>query len=105
MGFELRYFQMQYLLGETTLNSDYRYQGNSTIFAVKKLICKEGEYDLNTSDVGLFIDYRGGSFRMQKIMRPMIKELNQKLISAGFKTCAIGADAAVAPRPRLWRPA
>ncbi|MBS7578446.1 MULTISPECIES: hypothetical protein [unclassified Enterococcus] len=90
LGFELRYFQIRYLLGETQLNSDYRNQGNSTIFAVKELLTKKGryDYDLDSSDLSLFIDYRGNSTIMRRIMRPMIKEINRKLVEAGFHTCA-----------------
>ena len=93
LGFKLYRWQIRYLsLDDMKINPDYRGYGNSTIYAVKKLLTLDKNLSLNwgASDIRFLIDHRPGSSRMQRIMRPFILDIDKKLKSAGFETCLKG---------------
>ncbi|MDN5440231.1 MAG: hypothetical protein L0F96_03325 [Lactococcus lactis] len=93
LGFKLYRWQIRYLsLDDMKINPDYRGCGNSTIYAVKKLLTLDKNLSLNwgASDIRFLIDHRPGSSRMQRIMRPFILDIDKKLKSAGFETCLKG---------------
>lgn len=93
LGLKLYMWQIRYLsLDDMKINPDYRGCGNSTIYAVKKLLTLDKNLSLNwdASDIRFLIDHKSGFSRMQRIMRPFILDIDKKLKSVGFKTCIRG---------------
>lgn len=83
LNFELYPWQKQYLQDENMeINPNYRRCGNSTIYAVKKLLT----LGVASDDISLFIDYGSKSKAVQHMMRPMIENIDYKLKKVGFKT-------------------
>nr|DAM22741.1 MAG TPA: hypothetical protein [Caudoviricetes sp.] len=83
LGFELYPWQKQYLQAEDMeINPNYRWCGNSTIYAVKKLLT----LGVASDDISLFIDHGSKSKAVQHMMRPMIENIDYKLKKVGFKT-------------------
>ena len=90
LGFKLYRWQIRYLyLNDMKISPDYRGCGNSTIYAVKKLLTLDKNLSLNwdASDIRFLIDHRPGFSRMQRKMRPFILDIDKKLKSSGFETC------------------
>lgn len=90
LGFKLYAWQKQYLfLDDMKINPDYRGCGNSTIYAVKKLLTLDKKISLNrpSNDIIFLIDHRPEIVGMQNIMKPFILDIDRKLKSSGFETC------------------
>ena len=90
LGFKLYAWQKRYLfLDDMKINPDYRGCGNSTIYAVKKLLTLDKKISLNrhSNDIRFLIDHRPEIIGMQNIMKPFILDIDRKLKSSGFKTC------------------
>ncbi|MBW9298288.1 hypothetical protein D9N16_05835 [Lactococcus raffinolactis] len=93
LGFKLYAWQKRYLfLDDMKINHDYRGCGNSTIYAVKKLLTLDKKISLNwdSNDIRFLIDHRPEFSGMQNIMKPFILDIDRKLKSSGFETCLYG---------------
>ena len=93
LGFKLYAWQKRYLfLDDMKINPDYRGCGNSTIYAVKKLLTLDKKISLNwpSDDIRFLIDHRPEFSGMQNIMKPFILDIDRKLKSSGFETCLYG---------------
>lgn len=87
MGFKLYPWQRYYLYFGFELSEYYRGAGNTTIYAIKKLLTLEEELDLNKDeDLFKLVDYCP-SMRALNAFRSMIEDINDKLKSVGLRTC------------------
>lgn len=84
IGFKLYPWQKSFLEKEFELNHKYRCVGNSTIFAIKKLLTINDRFSIESSRVAELFDYVPLGFQMD---RNFIEGINKKLLSAGFDTC------------------
>lgn len=85
MGFTLYPWQKHYLLNDFGLNHNYRYAGNTTIYAIKKLLTLKEAIDIDSRSISKLCDYNlAGSIGW---FRTDLKIINDKLTSAGFITC------------------
>lgn len=90
LGFTLYPWQVNYLqLDNMEINPNYRGCGNSTIFIVKQLLTLDRRLNLHwpSKDIEYLIDYKSESEMIQKMMKPMIENIDYKLKSVGFETC------------------
>lgn len=87
MGFKLYPWQRYYLYFGFELSEYYRGAGNTTIYAIKKLLTLEEELDLNKDeDLFKLVDYCPNE-RVLHMFRPTISDINDKLKSVGLRTC------------------
>lgn len=92
MGFRLYPWQRYYLDFGFELNRHYRCAGNTTIYAIKKLLTLEEELDLNKDeDLFKLVDYCP-SMRALNAFRSTIEDINDKLKSVGLRTCVRDTD-------------
>lgn len=90
LGFKLYPWQTNYLLNDFALNRNYRGCGNTTIYAIKKLITINEEIDIDkTDDLLKLIDYCPSSIAL-KSLKKMIIDINDKLLQENIKTCVKG---------------
>lgn len=85
MGFMLYPWQKHYLLNDFGLNHNYRCAGNTTIFAIKKLLTLKEVIDINSKDISKLCDFNPA--RSIGWFRNDLKIINDKLTSVGFITC------------------
>lgn len=85
MGFTLYTWQKHYLLNDFGLNHNYRCAGNTTIFAIKKLLTLKEVIDIDSNDISKLCDFN--PTRSVGWFRSDLKIINDKLTSAGFITC------------------
>lgn len=87
MGFKLYKWQEHYLLNDFNINHNYRCAGNTTIYAIKKLLTLKEVIDINSNNIGKLIDYNPSGRMALNIFREELKEINEKLVAVGFVTC------------------
>lgn len=85
MGFTLYPWQKHYLLNDFGLNHNYRCAGNTTIFAIKKLLTLKEVIDIDSNDISKLCDFNPA--RSVGWFRSDLKIINDKLTSVGFITC------------------
>ena len=85
MGFKLYKWQEHYLLNDFGLNRNYRCAGNTTIYAIKKLLTLKEVIDIDSRSISKLCDYNpAGSIGW---FRNDLQMINEKLTSVGFITC------------------
>lgn len=82
-GFTLYDWQKDYLLGKIHRRAGGRHNGNTFAYCVK-LLMSDGE-PINVVDLRKYIDEIHGS-RYARWFTGYCMEINEKLVSAGFKT-------------------
>lgn len=87
MGFKLYSWQKHYLINDFSIDYNYRGVGNTTIYAIKKLLTLEENIDIDSSDISKLIDYKPLGITNLNLFRKEIKEINDKLVAVGFVTC------------------
>lgn len=95
LGFKLYRWQIRYLsLDDMKINPDYRGCGNSTIYAVKKLLTLDKRLSLTwmSSDIKFLIDFKPECGGVQRAMKPFVMDIDMKLKSVGFETCLEGTN-------------
>lgn len=85
MGFTLYPWQKHYLLNDFGLNHNYRGVGNTTIFAIKKLLTLKEVIEIDSNNISKLCDFNPA--RSMGWFRNDLKMINDKLTSAGFITC------------------
>lgn len=85
MGFTLYPWQKHYLLNDFGLNHNYRCAGNTTIFAIKKLLTLKEVIEIDSNNISKLCDFNPG--RSIGWFRNDLKIINDKLTSVGFITC------------------
>lgn len=85
MGFNLYKWQEHYLLNDFGLNHNYRCAGNTTIYAIKKLLTLKEVIDIDSNNISKLCDFNPA--RSIGWFRNDLKMINDKLTSIGFVTC------------------
>lgn len=87
MGFKLYKWQQNYLMNEFNLNHNYRMVGNTTIYAIKKLLTLEKVININSNFISDLCDYDPTGRMSHGWFKKELKSINDKLLSVGFATC------------------
>lgn len=87
MGFKLYKWQEHYLLNDFGLNHNYRCAGNTTIYAIKKLLTLEEVIDIDSFEIRRLCDYDPTGKGHIGWFKKELRFINDKLTLGGFITC------------------